>query len=495
MPLNELKAVDYLKLIRKREISVEQTVKDILKQIDRLEQTLKAYLYINREGALQEAKAIDKKISSGEDIPPLAGLPIAIKDNICTKGIETTCASKMLKGFIPPYDATVIKKIKEAGGIIIGKNNLDEFAMGSSTENSAFQTTLNPWDITRVPGGSSGGSAAAVAAHEALIAIGTDTGGSVRIPASFCGIVGLKPTYGRVSRYGVIPYASSMDNVGVLGKVVEDTALLMNIICGYDDYDSTSADTPVPDFLLSCREGINDLKFGVPREFFGPQVDIEIKEKVKEAINKIEQMGGKLEEISLPYSEYSFPTYYLIVSAEAGSGLARFDGVQYGLRIEDNDNLEDMYKKTRSKGFGAEVLYRIIMGTYALSTGNYDDYYLRAQKVRTLIRKDFENAFRKVDLLVCPTSPELPFKKGRQQKDLLAQFLPDAHIIPVSLAGLPGLSLNCGFSKKVQLPIGLQIIGRPFEEEKVLRAAYNLEIELKEVNSVQPNFTFNSVSG
>ncbi len=490
MSLNELTVIDYLEMIRKREITVEQVIKDTIKHIDRVDEVLKSYLYINREEALKEAKKLDKTIKNNKDIPPLAGLPIAVKDIICTKGIETTCASKILKGFIPPYDATVVKRIKEAGGIIIGKTNLDEFAMGSSNESSAYQVTLNPWDITRVPGGSSGGSAAAVAADETLIALGTDTGGSVRLPASFCGVVGIKPTYGRISRFGVIAYASSLDQVGILGKGVKDVAVLMNIICGYDSLDSTSVNVSVPDFLSSCREGINDLKFGLPREFFSQGLHSEVKEKVMKCIDKLCQLGGKVEETSLPNIEYALPAYYLIAMAEASSNLAKFDGVQYGLRIEDSGDLEDMYLKTRSQGLGAEVIRRIMLGTYALSSGYYDAYYLKAQKVRTLIKRDFDNVFQKYDLLICPTSPVPPFKVGERIADPITMFLTDVYTLPVNLAGLPGLSINCGFTNRENLPIGLQIIGRSFEEEKILRVAYNLEQEWKEIKAKKPNLSF-----
>ncbi|KUK98004.1 MAG: Glutamyl-tRNA(Gln) amidotransferase subunit A, partial [Atribacteria bacterium 34_868] len=331
MQLNKLTAIDYLEMVKNRKISVEQVILSLFHQIDKVDKILKAYLKVNRDKALLEAKKIDKKLKNNEEIPPLAGLPIAIKDIICTEGMETTCGSKILRGFIPPYDATVIKKIKEAGGIIIGKTNMDEFAMGSSNENSAFQVTLNPWDITRVPGGSSGGSAAAVAADEALVALGTDTGGSVRLPASFCGIIGIKPTYGRISRYGVISYASSLDQVGILSKRVKDAALLMKVISGYDALDSTSADIAVPDFLASCQDGIEDLKIGVPQEFFQSGLDIEVKERVLEAIDMISKLGSQMERTSLPNIEYALPAYYLIAMAEASSNLARYDGVQYGL--------------------------------------------------------------------------------------------------------------------------------------------------------------------
>ncbi len=489
MPLNELNVVDYLSKINRREISAELVLKDIFKQIDRVDKTIKAYLYLNRKEALLEAKEIDRKIKNN-DIPPLAGLPIAINDNICIRGMETTAASKILKGFIPPYDATVVRKIKEAGGIIIGKTNLDEFAMGSSCENSAFQSTLNPWDRTRVPGGSSGGSAAAVSAGEALAALGTDTGGSVRLPASFCGIPALKPTYGRISRYGVIGYASSLDQIGIMGKEIKDLAILMNVISGYDYLDSTSSDISIPDFLLSCREGINDLKIGIPEEFFNQDLDLRVKEKVLDSINKVSQLGGKLEETSLPNIEYAIPAYSIIAMAEASSNLARFDGIQYGLRIEDSDDLEEMYSKTRGSGFGAEVIRRVLLGTYVLSSSHYDDYYLKAQKIRSLIKKDFDSVFQKYDFLISPTSPILPFKIGEKAEDPLANILTEVYTSPVNLAGLPAISINCGFTKNEKLPVGLQIIGRPFEEEKMFRIAYNLEQTFREINSVKPDLAF-----
>ena len=462
-------------MVRQKKVTVEQVMIDIFNQIDRVDEKLKAYLRINRKGALEEAKTIDQKIKNNSKIPPLAGLPVAIKDIICTKGIETNCASKILQGFVPPYDATVIRKIKKAGAIIIGKTNMDEFGMGSSNENSAFQVTLNPWDITRVPGGSSGGSAVSIAADEALMALGTDTGGSIRLPASFCGIVGMKPTYGRVSRYGVIAYASSLDQVGTLTKSVKDAALMMNVISGHDDMDSTSADIPVPDFLDSCREGIKDLKFAIPREYFKQGLNAEVKDSVMKAINTFSELGGKVEEVSLPNIEYALPAYYLIGMAEASSNLAKYDGVQYGLRTGDSNNLEDMYKKTRSTGFGPEVIRRIMLGTYALSSGYYDAYYLKAQKVRTLIKKDFDDVFKKFDIILSPTSPVPAFKVGEKMDNPLTMYLTDVYTMPVNMAGLPGLSINCGFTAKDTLPIGLQIIGRAFEEEKILRVAYNFE--------------------
>lgn len=489
MPLNELSVVDYLNKMNNREISAEQVLKDIFNQIDRIDKIVKSYLYLNKEVALSEAKKIDQKIKNN-DILPLAGLPVAINDNICTCGMETTAASRILKGFIPPYDATVIKKIKDAGGIIIGKTNLDEFAMGVSNENSAFQITLNPWDRTRVPGGASGGSAAAVAADETLIALGTDTGGSVRLPASFCGISAIKPTYGRISRYGVIGCASSLDQIGIMGKGIKDLAILMNVISGYDELDSTSSHISTPDFLLSCREGISNLKFGIPKEFFSQDLDSGVKEKVIDSISKISQLGGKIEEVSLPNMEYALPAYSIIAMAEASSNLARFDGIRYGLRIEDSGDLEEMYLKTRSSGFGAEVIRRILLGTYALTSNHYEDYYLKAQKIRSLVKKDFETVFKKFDLLISPVSPVPPFKIGEKKDEPLAQMLAEVYTSPVNLAGLPAISINCGFTEKERLPVGLQIIGSPFQEEKIFRAAYNLEQELKEINSVKPDLVF-----
>lgn len=489
MPLNELSVVDYLNKMNNREISAEQVLKDIFNQIDRIDKIVKSYLYLNKEVALSEAKKIDQKIKNN-DILPLAGLPVAINDNICTCGMETTAASRILKGFIPPYDATVIKKIKDAGGIIIGKTNLDEFAMGVSNENSAFQITLNPWDRTRVPGGASGGSAAAVAADETLIALGTDTGGSVRLPASFCGISAIKPTYGRISRYGVIGCASSLDQIGIMGKGIKDLAILMNVISGYDELDSTSSHISTPDFLLSCREGISNLKFGIPKEFFSQDLDRGVKEKVIDSINRISQLGGKIEEVSLPNMEYALPAYSIIAMAEASSNLARFDGIRYGLRIEDSGDLEEMYLKTRSSGFGAEVIRRILLGTYALTSNHYEDYYLKAQKIRSLVKKDFETVFKKFDLLISPVSPVPPFKIGEKKDEPLAQMLAEVYTSPVNLAGLPAISINCGFTEKERLPVGLQIIGSPFQEEKIFRAAYNLEQELKEINSVKPDLVF-----
>jgi len=472
--LNRLTAHEVLNLIKKKEITAYEVMQDIFNQIDEVESLIKAFIFINREEALKQAKEIDKKVKNGEELPPLAGVAIAIKDIIVTRGTETTCGSKILKGFIPPYNATVIDRLKEAGAILIGKTNMDEFAMGSSTENSAFGPTRNPWDLERVPGGSSGGSAAAVAADEALVALGTDTGGSIRQPASFCGMVGLKPTYGRVSRYGLIAYASSLDQIGPITKDVTDCALIMKVISGHDNLDSTSLNLEVPDYLKSCQTGIKDLKIGVPKEYFIEGIDPEVKNALDRALKIFVKLGAKIEEASLPHTEYSLPTYYLIATAEASSNLARYDGIQYGYRAEDYKDLSSMYQKTRSEGFGSEVKRRIMLGTYALSSGYYDAYYLKAQKVRTLIKEDFEKAFSKYDILITPTSPTPAFKLNEKVADPLTMYLSDIYNIPINLAGIPAISINCGYTKS-NLPIGLQIIGNYFSEETILRTAFNFE--------------------
>jgi aspartyl-tRNA(Asn)/glutamyl-tRNA(Gln) amidotransferase subunit A len=474
LSLNRLTAHEAVNLIKKKRITAYETMQDIFIQIDKVDNLIKAFLVINREEALKQAKEIDKKIKNGEKLPPLAGVAVAIKDIIATRGTETTCGSKILKGFIPPYNATVINRLREAGAIIIGKTNMDEFAMGSSTENSAFGPTRNPWDLERVPGGSSGGSAAAVAADEAFAALGTDTGGSIRQPASLCGIVGLKPTYGRVSRYGLVAYASSLDQIGPITKDVTDCALVMNVISGHDNMDSTSVNLNVPDYLKSCQAGIKDLQVGVPKEYFIEGIDPEVKSALDKALKIFEKLGAKIEEASLPHTEYSLATYYLIATAEASSNLARYDGVQYGYRAEEYEDLSSMYRRTRSEGFGSEVKRRIMLGTYALSSGYYDAYYLKAQKVRTLIKEDFEKAFRKYDILITPTAPTPAFKMGEKISDPLTMYLSDIYTIPINLAGIPAISLNCGYSKN-NLPVGLQIIGKHFNEETILRAAFNFE--------------------
>lgn len=474
MTLNQLTAHEVTRLIREKKVTAQEVIQDVFEQIDKVDDLIKAFLVLTREEALKQAKEIDIKVKNGEKLPPLAGVAVAIKDIIATQGTETTCGSKILKGFVPPYNATVINKLKKAGAIVIGKTNMDEFAMGSSTENSAFFSTHNPWDLKRVPGGSSGGSTAAVAADETVIALGTDTGGSVRQPASLCGMVGLKPTYGRVSRYGLVAYASSLDQIGPITKDVIDCALLMKVISGHDNMDSTSVNLEVPDYLKSCQAGIKDLKIGVPKEYFIEGIDPEVKDALDKALKIFEKLGAKIEETSLPHTEYSLPTYYLIATAEASSNLARYDGVQYGYRVEGYEDLSSMYQKTRSEGFGSEVKRRIMLGTYALSSGYYDAYYLKAQKVRTLIKEDFDKAFRKYDILITPTSPTPAFKLKEKVLDSLTMYLSDIYTITINLAGIPAISLNCGYSKG-NLPIGLQIIGKHFSEGTILRAAYNFE--------------------
>jgi len=472
--LNQLTAHEVVNLIQKKKITAYEVMQDIFNQIDKVDNLIKAFLVINRKEALRQAKEIDVKVKNGDEIPPLAGVAVAIKDIIATQGTETTCGSKILKGFIPPYNATVINRLKEAGAIIIGKTNMDEFAMGSSTENSAFGPTHNPWDLERVPGGSSGGSSAAVAADETFVALGTDTGGSIRQPASLCGMVGLKPTYGRVSRYGLIAYASSLDQIGPITKDVVDCALVMNAISGHDNMDSTSVNLEVPDYLKSCHAGIKDLKIGVPKEYFIEGIDPEVKSALDRALKVFEKLGARVEEVSLPHTKYSLPTYYLIATAEASSNLARYDGVQYGYRAEEYKDLSSMYQKTRSEGFGSEVKRRIMLGTYALSSGYYDAYYLKAQKVRTLIKEDFDKVFSKYDILVTPVSPTPAFRLNEKVSDPLTMYLSDIYTIPINLAGIPAISINCGYSKS-NLPIGLQIIGKHFSEEIILRASFNFE--------------------
>jgi aspartyl/glutamyl-tRNA(Asn/Gln) amidotransferase, A subunit len=404
----------------------------------------------------------------------LYGIPVLVKDNICVKGEETTCASRMLKGFKPPYDATVIKRLKAEGAALIGKANMDEFAFGSSCETSCYGPTRNPWDTDRIPGGSSGGSAAAVASDQTILALGSDTGGSIRQPASLCGVVGLKPTYGRVSRYGLIAFASSLDQIGPITKDVRDAALMMNVIAGYDEMDSTCVDMPVPDYTKSLIKDVKGLRVGVPKEYFIEGIDKEVGESVRKSIGILKDLGAEIVDITLPHTQYAVSTYYIIAPAEASSNLARFDGVQYGFRAEDAKDLIDMYIKTRSQGFGNEAKRRILLGTYCLSTGYYDAYYLKAQKVRTKIKEDFDNAFKACDIIATPTTPTPAFKVGEKTKDPLSMYLSDIFTISANLAGIPAISIPCGFSKE-PLPIGLHMLAKPFDEETLLRAAYAFE--------------------
>ena len=459
--------------LKNRVFSARELTQALLKRIEALEPKVKAYITVTLEQALKEADQADKMIAAG-DITPLTGIPLAIKDVLCTEGITTTCGSKILSNFIPVYDATVVRKLKTAGAITLGKANMDEFAMGSSTENSFFGPSRNPWDINAIPGGSSGGSAAAVAADECIASLGTDTGGSIRQPASCCGVVGLKPTYGRVSRFGLIAFGSSLDQVGPLTKDVRDAALLMNFLAGYDPQDSTSVNSEVPDYTTFLKSDLKGITIGVAREYFIEGIDPEVEKAVKEALAILQIQGAKTVDVALPHTEYALPVYYLIAPAEASSNLARFDGVKYGFRAENAENLIAMYKKTRSEGFGAEVKRRIMLGTYALSAGYYDAYYGKASQVRTLIRQDFEEAFKKCDVIVTPTAPTPAFKIREKADDPLQMYLSDIFTIPVNLAGIAGISLPCGFTGK-GLPIGLQVISGPFEEGKVLQTAFAYE--------------------
>ncbi|ALF55367.1 glutamyl-tRNA amidotransferase [Nostoc piscinale CENA21] len=463
-------------LVKKERSAVEIT-QEALDKIQALEPKLHSFLHVTAQQALEQARAVDAKIAAGEEIGLLAGIPTGIKDNMCTKGIPTTCGSRILENFVPPYESTVTQKLLDAGAVTVGKTNLDEFAMGSSTENSAYQVTANPWDVTRVPGGSSGGSAAAVAGGECVVSLGSDTGGSIRQPASFCGVVGLKPTYGLVSRYGLVAYASSLDQIGPFGRSVEDTAILLRAIAGYDPKDSTSLKVDIPDYLASLKPDLKarkKLRIGIITETFGEGLDSVVETAVTKAIDQLQMLGAEIHTISCPRFRYGLPSYYIIAPSEASANLARYDGVKYGLRTPDADNLLSMYKSTRASGFGTEVKRRIMIGTYALSAGYYDAYYLKAQKVRTLIKQDFENAFKKVDVLVTPTAPTTAFKAGEKTTDPLSMYLNDLMTIPVNLAGLPGISIPCGFDDQ-GLPIGLQIIGNVLREDQILQVAYAYE--------------------
>jgi len=460
------------RLLTDKQVSAVEITKAVTERIDAVENDVKSYISQTRDTALAQAEAVDAKIRSGETIAPLAGIPGAIKDNICTKGVKTTCASQILANFVPPYDATVMEKLAGQDIVMVGKANLDEFAMGGSTENSGFFTTRNPWNLETVPGGSSGGSAAAVAAGEAIWALGSDTGGSIRQPAAYCGLVGLKPTYGRVSRYGLVAYASSLDQIGPITRDVTDCAYVMNAISGYDAKDSTSVNAPVPDYTKSLVSDIKGLKIGLPREYFVAGMDPEVEKAIRKAIDQLVALGAEYTEVSMPHTEYALSAYYLIAPAEASSNLARYDGVGFGYRADGND-IVDMYKKTRSQAFGAEVKRRIMLGTYALSSGYYDAYYLKALKVRTLVKQDFDRAFEKVDVLITPTAPTPAFKVGEKTSDPLAMYLQDVCTIPINLAGVPGISIPCGFANG--MPIGMQIIGKPLAEETIIRTAYTFE--------------------
>jgi aspartyl-tRNA(Asn)/glutamyl-tRNA(Gln) amidotransferase subunit A len=452
----------------------EELTRSVLQRIETVESRIHAFTTVTGERALAQAEAADQRLRSGRAVHPLTGIPVALKDNLCTKGVRTTCASKILENFVPPYDATVVGRLNESGAVFIGKTNMDEFAMGSSTENSAFGLTANPWDLNRIPGGSSGGSAAAVASDACIAALGSDTGGSIRQPAAMCGVVGLKPTYGRVSRYGLVAFASSLDQIGPLTKDVTDCAILMSAIGGHDPQDSTSAAIPMEDYARALNRDLSGLRIGIPKEYFIDGMDPEVLHAVKEAIRTMEKLGAKTREVLLPHTEYATATYYILATAEASSNLARYDGVKYGLRAKPTRDLLEMYMKTRQAGFGPEVKRRIMLGTYALSSGYYDAYYRKAQCVRTLIKSDFDEAFKQVDVIVTPTAPSAAFKIGEKTQDPLQMYLSDIFTISVNIAGIPAISLPCGFTK-TGLPIGLQIMGRPFAETTILNTAYAYE--------------------
>ncbi|NMW10011.1 Asp-tRNA(Asn)/Glu-tRNA(Gln) amidotransferase subunit GatA [Bacillus velezensis] len=473
MSLFDHKITELKQMIHKKEIKISDLVDESYKRIASVDDKVQAFLQLDEERARAYAKELDEAVDGQSEHGLLFGMPIGVKDNIVTKGLRTTCSSKILENFDPIYDATVVERLQAAEAVTIGKLNMDEFAMGSSTENSAYKATKNPWNLDTVPGGSSGGSAAAVAAGEVPFSLGSDTGGSIRQPASFCGVVGLKPTYGRVSRYGLVAFASSLDQIGPITRNVEDNAFLLQAISGPDKMDSTSANVEVPDFLSSLTGDIKGLKIAVPKEYLGEGVGKEAKESVLAALKVLEDLGATWEEVSLPHSKYALATYYLLSSSEASANLARFDGIRYGYRSDNADNLIDLYKQTRSEGFGNEVKRRIMLGTFALSSGYYDAYYKKAQKVRTLIKKDFEDVFEKYDVIVGPTTPTPAFKIGEKTSDPLTMYANDILTIPVNLAGVPGISVPCGFADG--LPLGLQIIGKHFDEGTVYRVAHAFE--------------------
>lgn len=473
LELHSLTIHEIRDMMRTGQISSKDVLDSVYSRIEALDDKIGAYLTLTKDNAYEAAAIIDKKIAEGENLGDLAGIPMAIKDNISTKGIKTTCASKILENYVPPFDAHAYEKLKEAGAVLIGKTNLDEFAMGSSTENSAFQITRNPWDLERVPGGSSGGSAAAVAADEAYFALGSDTGGSIRQPASLCGVVGFKPTYGAVSRYGLVAFGSSFDQIGPFTKDVEDCAILLNYLYGHDEKDSTSLPLEFGDFKEALNKDIKGMRIGLPKEYFEEGIDPEVKKLVLDGVKVLEGLGAHVDEMSLPYSKYALPVYYIAASAEASSNLARFDGVRYGYRAKDYSNLEELYINSRSEGFGEEVKLRIMLGTYTLSSGYYDAYYNKALKVRRLIKQEFEEAFEKYDVLISPTSPTIAFKIGERTDDQLAMYMSDICTVPINIAGIPAISVPCGLSKG--LPVGMQIMSKALGEASIIKAAHAFE--------------------
>ena len=460
--------------LRGGEITSLELTEAVLARIEAVDRTIRAYVTVTPDQARAQAQAADARFArEGASAPPLLGIPAAIKDVVSTKGVRTTCSSRMLRNYVPPYDATVMEKLNAQGSVLAGKTNMDEFAMGSSTEHSAFFPTRNPWDTERVPGGSSGGSAAAVAADEAIFALGSDTGGSIRQPAALCGVVGMKPTYGRVSRYGLVAFASSLDQIGPLTKDVTDCAVVLEAICGHDPRDATSAPRPVPNWPEELKQDVRGLRVGVPREYFGNGADPAVEQAVRDAIDQLAALGVAVEDVSLPHTDHALATYYIIAPAEASANLARYDGIKYGYAAQDAETMWEAYSRTRGEGFGSEVKRRILIGAHALSSGYYDAYYLKAQKVRTLIAEDFRQAFASVDALVCPTSATTAFKLGERMDDPLSMYLSDLYTLPGNVAGLPGISLPCGLAGG--LPVGLQFLGRPFDESTLLRLAYAYE--------------------
>ena len=460
--------------LKAKKYSAVELLASVYARIDAVEDKINAYINLTRDLAMAQAEAADKKLSAGEDAP-LLGIPLALKDLICAQGERTTCASRSLENFVAPYDATVTERLKAAGAVIVGKTNMDEFAMGSSNENSYFKPTKNPWDTTRVPGGSSGGSAAAVAAQECLGALGSDTGGSIRQPASFCGVTGLKPTYGRVSRFGLVAFASSLDQIGPMAQTAADSALLLNVIGGHDSRDSTSANIPLPDFMQALDRDVRGMKMGVPKEYFTSGIDPEVEKSALTAIAKLESLGMERVEISLPHTEYAVACYYILACAEASANLSRYDGVRYGFRSESRENLLDMYANTRAEGFGEEVKRRILLGAFVLSSGYYDAYYLKGQQARTLIKQDFDAAYKKCDVIVAPNSPMPAFKLGEKTDDPLQMYLSDIYTISANLAGIPAISIPCGFTSG-GLPVGLQLMAKHFAEETLLNVSHQYQL-------------------
>ena len=474
MNLKDITADKLVALYKNRDLSVTEVIKSVYEEIDRVDKQVRAFITICPERALDEARRIDAKILSGEPMEPLEGVPVAIKDNITIRDLRTTCGSRILENYVPPYTATVVERLRSAGAIVVGKTNCDEFAMGSTTENSGFFVTRNPHNLERVPGGSSGGSAVSVASGTSLIALGSDTGGSVRTPAAFCGVVGLKPTYGRVSRYGLVAFASSLDQIGPLSKSVRESAQALEVICGFDHFDSTSAGAAPEEFVKNLDQPIKGTRIGIPKEYFVGGLDKEVKAKIEAGIRVYENLGCEMQEISLPHTEYAVATYYLVATAEASSNLARYDGVRYGLREGGNSTLQEMYRRTRHNGFGSEVKRRILLGTYALSAGYYDAYYLKALKVRTLILKDFKKAFDSVDVILTPSSPTVAFKIGEKTGDPLSMYLSDIFTITQPLAGIPAISIPCGKNSE-GLPVGMQLMTNHFKESLLLRVAHHFE--------------------